>query len=107
MPIIYPRKVQMPCRDPEERRHGWDEVAEGYTAEQAVAEASRCLSCQDPLCEQGCPVNVPIREFVHRIAAGDFAGAAQTIRRRNLLPAVSGRVCPVEHQCEARCVLSP
>jgi glutamate synthase (NADPH) small chain len=107
MPIIYPRKVQMPCRDPEERRHGWDEVAEGYTPEQAIAEASRCLSCQDPLCEQGCPVNVPIREFVHRIAAGDFAGAARTIRRRNLLPAVSGRVCPVEHQCEARCVLSP
>jgi glutamate synthase (NADPH) small chain len=107
MPIVYPHKTAMPCRDPEERRRSWDEVAEGYTVERAIAEARRCLSCQDPVCEQGCPVNVPIRDFVRHVAVGDFAGAAATIRRRNLLPAICGRVCPVEHQCESRCVLLP
>jgi glutamate synthase (NADPH) small chain len=107
MPIVYPHKTEMPCRDPVERRRSWDEVAEGYTVERAIAEARRCLSCQDPVCEQGCPVNVPIRDFVRRVAVGDFQGAADTIRRRNLLPAICGRVCPVEHQCEARCVLVP
>ncbi len=107
MPIVYPHKTAMPCRDPQERRRSWDEVAEGYTVERAIAEARRCLSCQDPICEQGCPVNVPIRDFVRHVAVGDFAGAAATIRRRNLLPAICGRVCPVEHQCESRCVLSP
>lgn len=107
MPIVYPHKTAMPCRDPEERRRSWDEVAEGYTVERAIAEARRCLNCQDPVCEQGCPVNVPIRDFVRHVALGDFAGAAQTIRRRNLLPAICGRVCPVEHQCELRCVLTP
>jgi len=107
MPIVYPHKTAMPCRNPEERRRNWDEVAEGYTVERAIAEARRCLSCQDPVCELGCPVNVPIREFVHCIAVGDFEGAARAIRRRNLLPAICGRVCPVEHQCEARCALAP
>ena len=106
MPIIYPHKTGMPCLDPEERRRSWDEVAEGYTVERAIAEARRCLNCQDPVCEQGCPVNVPIRDFVRRVALGDFAGAATAIRRRNLLPAICGRVCPVEHQCESRCVLA-
>lgn len=107
MPIVYPQKTAMPCRDPAERRRSWDEVATGYTVERAIAEARRCLSCQDPVCEQGCPVNVPIRDFVRRVALGDFHGAAETIRRRNLLPAICGRVCPVEHQCESRCVLAP
>jgi glutamate synthase (NADPH/NADH) small chain len=107
MPIVYPHKTEMPCRDPEERRRTWDEVAEGYTVERAIAEADRCLNCQDPVCEQGCPVNVPIRDFIRRVALEDFEGAAQTIRRRNLLPAICGRVCPVEHQCEASCVLVP
>ena len=107
MPIVYPHKTEMPCRDPEERRRSWDEVAEGYTMERAIAEARRCLNCQDPVCEQGCPVNVPIRDFVRHVALGDFEGAAATIRRRNLLPAICGRVCPVEHQCESRCVLFP
>jgi glutamate synthase (NADPH) small chain len=107
MPIVYPHKTAMPCRDPQERRRSWDEVAEGYTVERAIAEARRCLSCQDPVCEQGCPVNVPIRDFIRHVALGDFAGAAAAIRRRNLLPAICGRVCPVEHQCELRCVLFP
>jgi len=107
MPIVYPHKTAMPVRDAEERRHSWDEVAEGYTVERAIAEARRCLNCQDPVCEQGCPVNVPIRDFVRHVALGDFGGAAISIRRRNLLPAICGRVCPVEHQCEFQCVLSP
>ncbi len=106
MPIVYPHKTEMPCRDPEERSRSWDEVAEGYTTERAIAEARRCLNCQDPVCEEGCPVNVPIRDFVRRVAVGDFEGAATAIRRRNLLPAICGRVCPVEHQCESRCVLA-
>ena len=107
MPIVYPHKTPMPCLDPQERRRTWDEVAEGYTVERAIAEARRCLNCQDPVCEQGCPVNVPIRDFVRRVALGDFEGAAAAIRRRTLLPAICGRVCPVEHQCESRCVLAP
>ena len=107
MPIVYPHKTAMPVRDPGQRRHSWDEVAEGYTVARAIAEARRCLNCQDPVCEQGCPVNVPIRDFVRAVAVGDFGAAAATIRRRNLLPAICGRVCPVEHQCEARCVLVP
>jgi glutamate synthase (NADPH/NADH) small chain len=107
MPIVYPHKTAMPCRDPEERRRNWDEVAEGYTVARAIAEASRCLNCQNPVCEEGCPVNVPIRDFVRRVAVGDFPGAAEAIHRRNLLPAICGRVCPVEHQCESRCTLVP
>ena len=107
MPIVYPHKTEMPCADPEERRKGWIEVAEGYTLERAIAEARRCLNCQDPTCETGCPVNVPIREFVRRVAVHDFDGAAHAIATRNLLPAICGRVCPVEHQCEAECALVP
>ncbi|HEY6055141.1 MAG TPA: NADPH-dependent glutamate synthase [Gaiellaceae bacterium] len=103
MPIVYPTKTEMPAADPVERRETWDEVALGYTMERALAEARRCIQCQDPLCEQGCPVGVPIRDFIRRIQVGDLAGAAETIRRKNVLPAICGRVCPVEHQCEAHC----
>jgi glutamate synthase (NADPH) small chain len=105
VPIVYPHKIEMPALDPVARRRSWDEVATGYTVEQAVAEARRCLQCQDPRCELGCPVNVPIREFVRCVALRDFDGAAQAIARKNLLPAVCGRVCPVEHQCELHCVI--
>ncbi|HTZ04274.1 MAG TPA: NADPH-dependent glutamate synthase [Gaiellaceae bacterium] len=105
MPVLYPTKTEMPALDPAERRACWDEVAVGYTVERALAEARRCVQCQDPLCEQGCPVGVPIRDFIRRIAVEDFAGAADVIRTRNVLPAICGRVCPVEHQCEARCAV--
>lgn len=103
MPIVYPSKTEMPAADPVARRETWDEVALGYTMERALAEARRCIQCQDPLCEQGCPVGVPIRDFIRRVQVGDLAGAAETIRRKNVLPAICGRVCPVEHQCEAHC----
>jgi len=105
MPVLYPTKTEMPALDPAERRACWDEVAVGYTVERALAEARRCVQCQDPLCEQGCPVGVPIRDFIRRVAVEDFAGAADVIRTRNVLPAICGRVCPVEHQCEARCAV--
>jgi len=103
MPIVYPAKTAMPQLDPVERRATWDEVAVGYTLERALAEARRCVQCQDPLCEQGCPVGVPIRDFIRRVALEDFAGASAIIRTRNVLPAICGRVCPVEHQCERYC----
>ncbi len=95
MPIIYPKKTEMPSADPAERRTNWDEVALGYTLERAVVEAHRCLQCQDPLCEQGCPVNVPIRDFIRRVAHGDLEGAAahdqaQEPPARDLRPRLPG-----------------
>lgn len=106
MPIIRKDKTKMPVVPGEERRQGWQEVSLGYTPEQAMAEALRCLQCQDPVCEQGCPVNVPIREFIGDIARGDFAAAAAALKRKNLLPAICGRVCPQENQCEKLCVVN-
>jgi glutamate synthase (NADPH/NADH) small chain len=103
MTLVHPTKTEMPSLDPVERRQVWDEVAVGYTVERALAEARRCIQCQEPLCELGCPVGVPIRDFIRRVQLGDFAGAAEVIRTKNVLPAICGRVCPVEHQCEARC----
>jgi len=105
MGIVHPTKTAMPTLDPVGRRGVWDEVATGYTVERALAEARRCIQCQEPLCELGCPVGVPIRDFVRAVQLGDFAGAAETIRTKNVLPAICGRVCPVEHQCEAQCAV--
>lgn len=97
-------RTPMPQRDPVERAKTFEEVALGYSPEQAMAEASRCLQCKNPLCVQGCPVNVRIPEFIAKIAEGDFEGAYQVISTTNGLPAISGRVCPQENQCEAKCV---
>ncbi len=105
MTLVHPTKTAMPALDPVERRGLWDEVAVGYTLERALAEARRCIQCQEPLCELGCPVGVPIRDFIRSVQLGDLAGAAAAIRTRNVLPAICGRVCPVEHQCEARCAV--
>ncbi len=105
MPIVYTKKTEMPCGDPAVRRTNWDEVALGYSEERAIAEARRCIQCQEPLCEQGCPVNIPIRDFIRRVAQSDFEGAARIIRSKNILPAICGRVCPVEDQCEELCVV--
>ncbi len=98
-------RVDMPCQPPAERRHNFDEVALGYTGEMAAAEAARCLQCKRPTCVKGCPVEVPIRDFIREVAAGDLEQAYRVIRTANSLPAVCGRVCPQEHQCEGKCIL--
>lgn len=94
----------MPKQPPEERRRNFREVALGLTPEQAREEAKRCLQCKNPVCVTGCPVQVPIKEFIARLAEGDPAAALAKIRERNLLPGICGRVCPQEVQCEAKCV---
>src|SRR5512141_584569 len=103
---IVPKKTPIPEQHPEVRRANFEEVALGYTHEQAVGEASRCLQCKKPLCITGCPVNVPIPRFIKAIQENDFAGAIAIIKETNLLPAVCGRVCPQESQCEKFCALS-
>ena len=96
----------MPEQPPAERIKNYDEVPYGYTPEQAIAEAKRCLECARPLCVEGCPVNVNIPAFLKLVAEGDFRGAINVIKETNALPAVSGRVCPQEEQCEGKCALS-
>jgi len=98
--------VPMPEREPTERATDFGEVNDGYTPELAIAEAERCLYCARPTCVEGCPVGVDIVEFVHRVEAGDFDEAAAVIGIDNSLPAVCGRVCPQEIQCEGACVLA-
>ena len=97
-------KQPMPTLPPEERVKSFDEVATGYTPEMAMAEAERCLGCKTRPCTEGCPVNVRIPEFIEKVRVGDFEGAYSVIRETSTLPAVCGRVCPQETQCEARCV---
>ena len=97
-------KNPMPEQDPVVRTGNFDEVALGYTAEMAIDEAKRCLNCRDPHCRMGCPVSVRIPEFVAKVAEGDFDAAYEIITSTNSLPAVCGRVCPQEKQCESKCV---
>ncbi|MFI3312494.1 MAG: NADPH-dependent glutamate synthase, partial [Eubacteriales bacterium] len=97
-------KAPMPEQEPNVRNHNFEEVTLGYTAETAVEEAKRCLNCKNPKCVEGCPVNVRIPEFIMKVADGDFLGAYEVITSTNALPALSGRVCPQESQCEAKCV---
>ena len=104
MPNMQKNKTPMPEQDPNVRNHNFKEVALGYTEEMAVSEAQRCLQCKKPRCVEGCPVNVRIPEFIAKVAAGDFLGAYEVITSTNALPALSGRVCPQETQCEALCV---
>ncbi|OGA61211.1 MAG: glutamate synthase (NADPH), homotetrameric [Betaproteobacteria bacterium RIFCSPLOWO2_12_FULL_65_14] len=106
MPVKRAEKTPMPMRDAHERAHDFQEVNRGYTVHHAVFEAERCLRCQEPVCIDGCPVQIPIPEFIHAIAAGDMAGAAKILRSANPLPAICGRVCPQESQCEAECSLN-
>ncbi|MFP4012654.1 MAG: NADPH-dependent glutamate synthase [Chitinispirillaceae bacterium] len=98
-------RVEMKEQDPVVRGRNFQEVPYGYTEEEAVAEAKRCLQCKKPLCVDGCPVNVKIPEFIKLIAEGEFAAAARKIKETNALPAICGRVCPQEEQCEIRCIL--
>ncbi|MDK2865762.1 MAG: glutamate synthase small chain [Clostridiales bacterium] len=104
MPLKAPR-TPMPAQDPAERSHNFKEVALGYTAEMAKTEASRCLDCKNPLCVKGCPVEVDIPGFIRAIVSDDMAGAVDVLKQKNNLPAVCGRVCPQESQCESKCVL--
>ncbi len=96
---------EMPKQPPHIRRRNFREVAHGYTPELAIAEANRCLLCPKPSCIEGCPVNNDIPAFVQRLAEGDFLGAIRKLKETNCLPAVAGRVCPQETQCEATCHL--
>lgn len=98
-------RVPMPSREPEERKKEFSEVALGYTPEMASAEASRCLDCKVPQCVKGCPVEINIPGFIKAISEGDMAKSAEILKDKNNLPAVCGRVCPQESQCEARCIV--
>ena len=98
-------RAKMPEQDPDKRRRNFDEVPLGLTEEMAMVEASRCLQCKKPLCVAGCPVSVKIPEFIKLIAEKDFSGAAKKLWETNALPAVCGRVCPQEDQCEGVCIV--
>jgi len=102
---INPKKHEMPAQSPEERTRNFNEVALGYTAEMAVAEAERCINCKNRPCVKGCPVNINIPDFISLIKEKDFEGAYQVITNSSSLPAVCGRVCPQESQCESKCTL--
>ncbi len=104
MADMSPLKVKMPEQEPAVRNKNFKEVALGYTPEMAVAEANRCLNCKNPICISGCPVNVQIPDFIKLIADGDFKSAYLKISETSALPAVCGRVCPQECQCEGKCV---
>ncbi len=98
-------KTPMPEQEPNVRNANFKEVALGYTLEQAVNEAKRCLQCKNPACVGGCPVGIPIPQFLAKVAEEDIAGAYEILSNANALPAISGRVCPQENQCEGKCVL--
>jgi glutamate synthase (NADPH) small chain len=105
MPVKRQEKTPMPVREAALRAHDFKEVNDGYTIFHAAFEAERCLRCQDPVCVDGCPIHIPIPDFIHAVAIGDMAGAARILRGANPLPAICGRVCPQESQCEAACVM--
>ncbi|NHJ12755.1 MAG: NADPH-dependent glutamate synthase [Candidatus Thorarchaeota archaeon] len=98
------KKVPIPEQPPKERIKNFNEVALGYTAEQAIEEANKCLQCRNPKCIGGCPVEVPIKDFIELVRKGDFMAAAAKIKETNSLPAICGRVCPQETQCEEPCI---
>ncbi len=102
---IEPKKTPMPEQPPQVRRSNFNEVSLGYAPELAMREARRCLQCKKPLCVTGCPVGVQIPRFIREIREGRFSQALSVIKEANLLPAVCGRVCPQENQCEKQCVL--
>ncbi|HIU79537.1 MAG TPA: NADPH-dependent glutamate synthase [Candidatus Coproplasma excrementipullorum] len=102
---IQPKKHEMPVQEAQVRAHNFKEVALGYTPEIAVAEAQRCLNCKNRPCVEGCPVNISIPEFISKVKESDFEGAYNIISASSSLPAVCGRVCPQETQCESKCTL--
>ncbi len=102
---IQPKKNEMPVQEAKVRARNFKEVALGYTPEIAVAEAKRCLNCKNKPCVNGCPVNISIPDFITKVKEGDFEGAYAVISQSSSLPAVCGRVCPQETQCESKCTL--
>ncbi len=104
MPNMSLKKVKMPEQDPNLRNKNFSEVALGYSVEEAKEEASRCLNCKQRFCVDGCPVNVPIPEFIQAVLSEDFKKAYDIITSENSLPAICGRVCPQENQCEGKCI---
>ena len=102
---IIPKKNEMPTQDAKVRARNFSEVALGYTQEVAIAEANRCLNCKNKPCVAGCPVNINIPDFITLVKQGDFEGAYKIIAQTSSLPAVCGRVCPQETQCESKCTL--
>ncbi len=102
---LNPKKTPMPSQEAAVRAHNFNEVAIGYTAEMAVGEAQRCLNCKNKPCIAGCPVNINIPDFISEIKKGDFEAAYQVITQTSSLPAVCGRVCPQETQCESKCTM--
>ncbi len=102
---INPKKHEMPTQEPAVRAHNFDEVALGYSEEIAIAEAGRCLACKNQPCVNGCPVNIDIPSFISKIKDGKFEDAYNVISLSSSLPAVCGRVCPQESQCESKCTL--
>lgn len=103
---IIPKKTPMREQPPKERAKNYDEVPYGYSEKEAMQEARRCLQCKKPVCIKGCPVEIDIPGFIRLIAEGDFQGAIKKLKEKNVLPAVCGRVCPQEDQCEKICVLA-
>ena len=104
MPNMRATRNEMPVQDPDVRNKNFKEVALGYTEEQAIDEAKRCLNCKNKPCTGGCPVQIDIPAFIAKVAEGDFAAAYDIITKSSSLPAVCGRVCPQENQCEGKCV---
>lgn len=103
-PNMQPNKHPMPVQDPDKRIHNVDEVALGYTMEDAIEEAKRCLHCKNKPCVTGCPVNIHIPEFIAQVAEGNFEEAYRILSLTSSLPAICGRVCPQETQCESKCI---
>ncbi|MBI2836369.1 MAG: NADPH-dependent glutamate synthase [Chloroflexi bacterium] len=106
MPKLNLNREEMPRQDAKKRGKNFSEVALGYSFEQALGEASRCIQCPKPLCMTGCPVSVTIPEFIKALRDGDMPAAAKALKMKNALPAICGRVCPQESQCEQVCVLA-
>ena len=104
MTNMCPTKTPMPEQAPNVRNKNFDEVASGYTVEMALNEAARCLNCKNHPCITGCPVSVPIPNFIEQVVKGEFEEAYKVITTASSLPAVCGRVCPQEAQCESKCV---
>ena len=99
------KRVPVREQDPKERAKNFKEVCLGYNEDEAVREAKRCLNCKNPRCVEGCPVSIDIPGFVKEVSEGNFEEAAKVISKYSALPAVCGRVCPQESQCEGKCVL--